>query len=483
MDSDRARTAANRYASLDTPGRTQTHGPTFAANQRPLVEEWRLDFGRLSRWTKRGWKWLLIFAVVGGAVGVGYGLFAPQRFTAVTDILVDPSKLQIITDDIYSQSAARDSQLLDVESKLRVLTSGNVLARVVAALNLQNDPEFIESGAKPKSGADPTLIALRNLGDHIRARREERSFVVTLSVWSEEPQKAVDISKAVVSAFLEELAKAEADGAGRTASSLMDRLGELRLSVNLAEEKVEAFRRQHGLQSSDGELVSSRSMSLLTTLLLDAQQRQIQAESRYRDLVSGTAAGDTTDAQQSTTMSALRAQLAGTKQQFDAQSLILGPRHPTLTSLRMQVESLENEIAREAQRLIDAVKSDMDQANSVLAALTSQSSNVRSEVSIDNQAEVQLRELERDATSKATIYEAFLSRAREVTERQQLDTTNIRIISPTTLPLDRSWPPRTAQLALIGVASGFAAGMLVALGLGLVGDFRGHGKPRGNGNG
>jgi succinoglycan biosynthesis transport protein ExoP len=58
----------------------------------------------------------------------------------------------------------------------------------------------------------------------------------------------------------------------------------------------------------------------------------------------------------------------------------------------------------------------------------------RSTLSNDNEAEVQLRELERDAASKATIYEAFLTRAGVVTERQQLDTTNIRVMSPATVP-------------------------------------------------
>jgi len=265
-----------------------------------MVEEWSLDLKRIARWTTAGWKWLIALTIVGSGLGMAYGMLAPQRFTATTDILIDPANLVIVPDDIYSQSAAQDSQLLDVESKIRILTSGRVLAQVVEKLGLQNDPEFISS----KVDADSALIAQRSLAEHIRARREERSYVVSVSVWAETPQKSVDISNTLVTTFMQELATGESDGAERSARSLMSRLDELRLSVNEAEEKVEAFRNEHGLQTSDGELVSSRSLTVSTTQLLEAQQRLLQAQSRYDDLASGKFVGDSSDAQQSPTMTA-----------------------------------------------------------------------------------------------------------------------------------------------------------------------------------
>jgi uncharacterized protein involved in exopolysaccharide biosynthesis len=43
-----------------------------------------------------------------------------------------------------------------------------------------------------------------------------------------------------------------------------------------------------------------------------------------------------------------------------------------------------------------------------------------------------------------TVYEAFLVRARETSEQEQLDTKNIRVISRADLPLRRSSPPSSA---------------------------------------
>ena len=45
-----------------------------------------------------------------------------------------------------------------------------------------------------------------------------------------------------------------------------------------AERRVEDFRRAKGLQSNNGELVSTRLSGELNTQVLDAQQRFIQAD-------------------------------------------------------------------------------------------------------------------------------------------------------------------------------------------------------------
>ena len=57
-----------------------------------------------------------------------------------------PANLQVVNDDVFGNSPLRDSQLLEVESKLRVLTSRNVLTRVIDSMNLTQDEEFVKPG-------------------------------------------------------------------------------------------------------------------------------------------------------------------------------------------------------------------------------------------------------------------------------------------------------------------------------------------------
>ena len=76
---------------------------------------------------------------------------------------------------------------------------------------------------------------------------------------------------------------------------------------------------------------------------------------------------------------------------------------------------------------------------------------------------VGLRELERDVQASRTVYEAFLVRARETGEQEQIDTKNIRVISKADLPQRRSWPPSNAIVAAAALILGLASGIGIIL--------------------
>ena len=408
-------------------------------------------------------------------------MLAKPRYTVTTDILMDPAGLQIVSDDLFRQDQQRDSQLLNVESKRQTLLSRNVLLRVVGALDLQNDEEFVPPrsllsmfsigkllGRSGGTSPSAEVVALDSLDRRVTARRDELSFVITMSVWTEDPEKSIRISEAIITAFKEELVAADAESASRTAAALVDRLEGLRGEVNAAEEKVEAFRRTAGLSSSEGELVSSRSMSQINQQLVEARQRLIAAQSRYQELTSGPAADIA--AMQSNTISALRTQYATLKSQADAEALVYGLRHPRSVKQQTELRALQAEIEAEKNRIIQAAKNELDQAQAVVSGLDAQASTVSSGVFSDNNAQVRLRELVREAAAKSAIYEAFLARARQVTERQQLDTTNVRVISSPVMPKSRSWPPRTLQVAGFGAITGMVLGVLGVMGFGIAVD-------------
>ncbi|KXF79575.1 lipopolysaccharide biosynthesis protein [Paramesorhizobium deserti] len=442
----------------------------------------QVDPARVVSWLLDRWSWILAAMLIGALIGIGYGVTATPRYVVYTDILVPPSNLQVMPNDIYPQNQQSESQLLDVGSKLLVLTSGNVLRRVVKELDLESDPEFTGKdggfsfrslfGARPASG-DNTLAAMRSLSERISAQRQERTFIITVAVWTSDPEKSVRVADAVAKAFEEEVAQSEAADAGRATSALSRRLAELKKEATEAEEKVAAFKRAHGLQASGGELISAQSMGQINIRLIDAQARLAEAQSRYQELTAASPnAISPSSTLQSPTLTGLRTQYATLKQRVDAMSMTYGPRYPGLVSAQSQLEGLQREIAQEIARMLRKAQVDVEQAASVVDTLNRQAARARASVSIDNDAEVQLSDLERDRAAKVAIYQTFLTRAGETAERQQLDTTNIRVISTAVPPLSRSWPPRTMLLAVGGAIVGSAIGICLVLALGLFGAIR-----------
>jgi uncharacterized protein involved in exopolysaccharide biosynthesis len=363
---------------------------------------------------------------------------------------------------------------------------------VVDQLNLSADKEFYDPNPGFSLGAllpaglvggdkaepDPRLAALAALTKKVTTKADEKSFVATLSVSSENPQKSVQIANAIVASFQEELATGESASASRTADSLNQRLDELKGSVKDAEEKVEAYKRAHNLSVSAGELVSNQTLTQLNTRVVDAQSRVIAAQSAYDELMAAGSNASTADTQASATLTALRSKISDLRTELDSQSMINGPRHPTIVKLNSQLAVAQGELGAEIGRIRAAAKVTLDEAKSGLAALTGKADDLKTNVFSDNEALVALRELERDAASKTTIYEAFLSRAKQVAEREQIDTTNVRVISPAVPPTDRSWPPKTVILLVAGAVGGFVSGMLLAVLGGIWRDLKGTARRR-----
>lgn len=469
-------------------GRDRTAGAT--AYGRPATEVLtrlrqlnEIGLDDILTWLQDGWRWIVAAVVICVVAALIYASTATPRYTVYTDVLVDPSGLNVVSNDVFTTNPQRDAQLLEVESKLRVLTSRNVLMRVIDTLKLTSDPEFARAGflsslrdvfSDDGGKEDNRLAVLRALSERVEARREERSFVVVLKVWAQDADKSVAISNAIVESFEAELFQSASESAGRVVKSLNDRLDEMRRSVTDAERQVEDFRRANGLQSANGETVSTRNSTELNTQVLGAQQRFIEAESRYQQISAAIARKQAASASifDSPTMTSLRGQYNTIGQQIGSIRTTYGARHPQLVAALSEQAVLEAAMTREAHRILGLAKADYDRERGVLTSLRLKAGDEKSTVFSDNEAQIQLRDLERAARAKATIYETHLARAQQITERQQIDTSNVRIISRPIPPKSRSWPPRTLYLVIAGLFCGLALGVSIAVTRGALGQMR-----------
>lgn len=430
-----------------------------------------LDFRRLFVWLKAGLAAALALALVGALAGAAYGIMAKKRYTVATDVLINPVNLQVMDNDLYPQSSQVDGQVLTTRSKQRVLTSRNVLARVVDDLDLGKDPEFVS--ATGGAASDPKLAALMKLQQDVNTEADDKSFVTTLLVTAATPDKGIEISRAIVAAFQKELAKTEAEGASRAAAALDARLQQLKSAVLTAENKVAAYKRDHGLSASNGQLVSSQTLTQLNTQIVAARARAAAAQANYDALIADGANGTSASSEVSQTLAELRSRANQARQDLDSQSVQLGPRHPSIQKLKVQLDTINAQLKAEYRRTVEVAKADRDAAKKAMDSLETQMSGLQGNVFSDGESEVALRELERDAASRTGIYESFLSRARQITEQEQIDTTNVQVISEAVPPKGRSWPPRTMLLIGLGAFGGFALGMLLALANGIRRDLAG----------
>jgi polysaccharide biosynthesis transport protein len=391
-----------------------------------------------------------------------FALLAPHRYTATTQILIDPTDLHAVGNELTPTNQANDATVLQVESQVRVLTSDSVLHRVVTAEGLDKDPEFV--GRAAAEGVDASAAALNALRKKIWVKRAERTYVVDVSVTTREAAKSARIANAIAQAYLQ--TDVRSDAARQISQSLTARLKELKDRVRAAEDRAEAFKARNNILGASGQLVNEQQLTEMNNQLTAARARTAAARARLDQVQQVQLSKDETgafpEAIQSQTITALRSQYAEVMRREAEQMTSLGVRHPAVIQIRAEAERLRHMIDDEVRRIALSARTEYESARANEETLNASLEKLKSNAVTTNEAMVTLRELERDVQANRAVYEAFLVRARETGEQERLDTKNIRVISPADPPLYRSYPPSNTLLALGAVLFGMIAGAGIA---------------------
>ena len=442
---------------------------TFAVAPAPLSQ---IDFSQIWSVLWRGRITILVSAFAAVALAALFIVLATHEYTAVTQILIDPSDLRAVGNETQPAQAS-DAALLQVESQVDVLTSDAVLRRVVASERLDRDPEFVRASLFNTllgRGAVPggrTLAALNELKRRVTVRRNERTYVVDIGVTSRDPNKAVRLANAIAQAYLAEQTQVRTDAARQVSQSLSARLKELKDSLREAEEKAEDFKASNNLLTANGQLVTDQQLVELDNQLGAARAHTADAKARLDQVEQVQRSKDETGAfpaaLQSPTITALRTQYAEIMRREAEQTASLGALHPAVIDIQAQAERLRHMIDDEIDRAAIAARTEYESAKSSEQALTANFSALKQTAMDNSAAMVGLRELERDAQASRDIYQAFLVRARETGAQEQVDTKNIRVLSKADLPQKRSSPPPSLLVALGAMMLGAAAGTGIVL--------------------
>ncbi|SDA92217.1 GumC family protein [Mesorhizobium qingshengii] len=446
-------------------------------------QQWKplIDPMQVVRGVARSKLLIITTTILGAGLGVAIALSTPKKYEATTELIIEPGDLKLSDRDLTQSVGQPDAALAVVETRIKMLTSGNVLNKVVDKLNLVNDPEFNGQGSgglgvmslirsilsrhDGPGGVDQVrrrALAVGNLAESLSVERTGKTFVISVSATTQNGEKSALIANTMTSVFQQETGQYQSDMAGRATGELTSKLDELRKGVEAAERKVEDFRATHDLVDAQGHLISDDQMLKLSEQLSVARARTLELNARAASArsidVNSVLTGTLPEEINSNTMSDLRSQYAALKQEADRAAIRLGPRHPELQALDAQLAGARERIAAELRRIASSLQVDLKRAVQLEQDLASRLAQAKVQSGDVNSDLVTLRELERDATAKRSVYEQYLLRAKETGEQKDINTANINVISPAQPPLEPNGPSR-ALVALAGLLLGFASGV------------------------
>jgi uncharacterized protein involved in exopolysaccharide biosynthesis len=423
---------------------------------------------------------IVAMALLGAVLGAAIAISTPKKYEATTELIVDPRDLNLTDRSLTDSILASDATLAIVENQMRVLTSGTVLNKVVDELHLNDDPEF--NGSRPAfsvrefvgsllpghedSAASVEdrrrVIAVRTLGQSVTVQRSGKTFVISITVATENAEKSALIANTMTDVFLQTYGQIQSKKAGRATDELTSRLAELRKGVETTERKVEDFRATHDLVDAKGHLISDDQLLKLNEQLSVARAHTMElnakaASARSVD-VDSVLGGGLPEGINSPTMQDLRLQYATLKQEADRAAIKYGPRHPARQIVDAQLSGAKQRMATELRRIVSSLQTELKRAVQIEQDLASRLAQQKVRNGNINDDLVTLRELEREASAKRTVYEAFLLRAKQTDEQKDINTANVSVISKAFPPLDPEGPSR-AMITLAGLLLGLAAGV------------------------
>jgi exopolysaccharide transport family protein len=454
----------------------------------PAVETPRtVDLREMVRILRRR-RWIILgtIAVVLGAAAV-FLVAATTLYTSTATVLIDPHRSQTVnTSDQAPQPSNFGTDDAMIESQVLLIQSVAVLSRVVDSLDLVHDPEFaprpglldpirnLFRSSTPPSGRSPEEIAKANtietLQRRLKVTREGTTFVIDIDASAENPERAAQIANAVADSYFYEQVQSRYNTNKIAASWLNKQLDEMKAKVLASDKAVAEFRASNDLITTQGQTVNDQQLSDLNNKLIEAHVQTAEAKAKF-DQVEALSKnhgdpGTLDQALSSDVIKQLRAQYAEVAKNVADVSSKYGPQHPMVVNARAQLREAQRLIDQEVGRILENTREAYRVAQSREQALKNSLSQLQSTSSSSNQAQVRLRELQREADANRTLYESFLARYKQTTAQESLELPDSRVVARGEVPIRPSFPKNGLILALA-----FALGAGLGVVLAFIADF------------
>lgn len=399
------------------------------------------------------------------------------RYTADVAVAIDTRKTQVVNIEEVVSGMSPDAAT--VETEVAVLRSRALSAKLVEKLGLVNDPEF-NSELRPKSflrsllpqpkAQDPEIEAEQQIArvvavfqKAVEVKAVPRSYVISINVTLNDPVKAAKVANGLAELYIVNQLDTKFEATQRATGWLSDRLGVLRKTVVDAERAVQMYRSEHKLVSAERGTVNSQQLSELNSQLILVRAERAEKEARLQQarlMVKSGSVSASASVLGSPLIQRLREQEAEVMRKLSELTATYGERHPRIINVQAEIRDLRQKIEEEVSRISTSMANEVDVIRARESSLAANVARLQNDQGTSAQAEVKLRELERDAESSKQLYETFLNRFKETREQSGGERPDARIISMADIPSSASFPKKTLILALalfgsviLGIAS------------------------------
>lgn len=462
----------------------------------PYDQEENGDLRSILAFLRRRRRIIMTVAVLGTMATGFFAFIQVPNYTAQTMVMIEPRDAKVV--DVQAVMAGISSDAATIETQVQLLTSRTMAQQVVDKLNLA-DPE---AEPEPLSMQEQLLEQVRNLlpenfliatglahedlqlepetaallareqkaiglAEAVKVRQEGRSLVLSIGFTDKNPGKAAQIVNTYADLYVANQIEDKTSTTRRATEWLEIRLTELKSELETAEAEAERYRAQNQLlvMGANGVSMQSQQITNLTTMLVQARAEKSERESRLRyirDLQEHHESLNTiSEVMNSPYMGRLWEQEREMQQREAELASTFGPKHPQVLLMRAEQSKIRDKINSEMQRVVDNVGNEIKVLTAREQSIQADIDRLIGQTDQAGQAELKLREMERQITASRALYETFLQRYKETKEQEDLAEANARVIAKATPP-ERPSSPAPPLVLLVGLLASSMLGTGVA---------------------
>ncbi|MCC6984147.1 MAG: chain-length determining protein, partial [Bauldia sp.] len=301
----------------------------------------------------------------------------------------------------------------------------------------------------------------------------ERSRVITVEFSSTDPNLAATAANSVAEEYITLQSQVKRGTDEGATTFLESEIASLSARVRDAEAAVERFRADadlFGRGGDNGTLIEQQLVQLNGELArvraegADAAAKAAQIRAR---LASGSAL-TSTEVLSSELIQRLSEQEIALRAQIAELSATLLPAHPRIRELNAQLGNLTTQIRLESEKILASLEGQTELAAAREREINQNLDQLKAATAQANEAEVELRALEREAAAQRELLQTYLLRYREADARVSggYVPPDARIISRASAPISPSFPKKVPMTIAIVVATlilAFAIALIRAL--------------------
>ncbi len=449
-----------------------------------------IDIGQLfaAVWERR--RAILTTTAIAAAVAfVGSSLMTPD-YKAETRILIEAR------DTHMSGEAPQgtNDQVLDqynIVSQAQILQSADLIRQVARDMKLFDLKEFdpdahswlpdplVLLGLKQNPmDLPPEDRVIKAFREKLQVYPVEGSRVIAIELASEDPKLAAGIPNKMAEVYLSMQSGAKLDTHTETTRWLEPEIAGLREKVREAEKRVADYRSNAGLfQSSENTSFSSQQLNDISQELARVRGERANAEARAENVRTALKAGagfDTLgDVVSSSVIQRLKETEANIQADISQAQIALMDGHPRLKGLRAQLAGIRQQIEAETRKILASLESEATVSKLREQQLVQQLNGVKADSARAGEEEVGLRALEREAAAQRQLLETYLARYREAASRVDPNSTpaDARVVSTAIEPVEPYFP----KILPITIVVALATLILYCIGIIVIALFTGRG--------